>query len=50
VPCHRSISVLPLLVEPTAQTLLADVAATLLRLPARLGLGACFHAEPYGTH
>jgi hypothetical protein len=48
VPFHHKVRVFvgpsPLPVSPTAQALPADVAATLLRLPARLGPGACFHA------
>src|SRR6266568_2125022 len=56
VPFHRAIRVvmtspgpLPLSVPPTAQALLADVAATPMSMPPgapRPGLGTCFHAVP----
>jgi hypothetical protein len=45
VPFHRRIR--DLLLEPTAQALLAEVAATADRLPAGLGLGTCFQAVPF---
>ena len=45
-PFHRKIRVLPPLV-PTAQALLADVAATPDKLPAGAGLGTRFHAVPF---
>ena len=52
VPFHRTISGLGLLevqlVQPTAQALLADVAATPDRLlPAGPGLGTVFQAVPF---
>jgi hypothetical protein len=52
VPFHRSISVfslLPAIVVPTAQALLADVAATPERLAdvPGLGLATCFQAVPF---
>jgi hypothetical protein len=37
----------PAVTEPTAQALLAEVAATPDRLPGRLELGTCFHAVPF---
>ena len=47
VPFDRRIKVLAPLV-PTAQALVADVAATLYRLlPAGAGLATCFHAVPF---
>src|SRR2546427_6020721 len=57
VPFHRAIRVvmtspvpLPLSVPPTAQALLADVAATPRSMPPgapRPGVGTCFHAVPF---
>jgi hypothetical protein len=49
LPFHRSIKVVPVLEEPTAQALVADVAATPASAapPAGLGLGTCFHAVPF---
>jgi hypothetical protein len=52
VPFHRTIrmlEVLPLLLVPTAQALVAEVAATPERLASvpGLGLGTCFQAVPF---